>query len=199
MTPQKAYQYVLLGMVVLYGAKLVVGRFVVLYNAYGDARSKYKEHDAQFDQCLEDDRTFHTFGAACKKAERGIYKWPFITALGTLVQETHSCVDYPCTDLVTSILSSWVATLCASMMILVLFFYVFVRLFRWKDRYAWNSLSRNGNAIIEPMGQKSFFDREEGAPVYLSDPDTYAIDATNGFMINPQHAIRQRLIMPYDQ
>ncbi|KKK55733.1 hypothetical protein LCGC14_3071600 [marine sediment metagenome] len=124
MSPKRAFRYLILFIIITYGGKLVLGRLVIYYDAYGDAIKEHEIYSKQDERCLNDHKTHHAFGLECKKAEREINRWPFISALGKLGQETHSCIEYPCTEILKSALESWVAIITIAFFICIIMIYL---------------------------------------------------------------------------
>ena len=126
----KAVRLVSLFLIFAYVGKLVVGRFIVLFSNYGEALEAQNSYLKQVDACTNDE-TYHTFTGSCRKAERESNKWPFIVAFNHTLKTTHSCIEYPCSDLLKEFMQSWTAIITLAMLlffsILFLLIYIYNR------------------------------------------------------------------------
>jgi len=53
-SPIKVYKYLLVGIIIFYGIKLFLGRFLLFYTIYVDISQNYREYDIQYSSCFEE-------------------------------------------------------------------------------------------------------------------------------------------------
>lgn len=99
-----------------YFGKLVIGRVVFFHASYGDVMEVRKSYLKQIDACKSDE-TYHIFTAICTEAKREVNKSPVVQAFSKTISHTHSCIEYPCSDILKDIMGSWVATITFSALI----------------------------------------------------------------------------------
>lgn len=96
-----------------YIGKLVLGRAVFMTSSYRSAVDVRKMHMKQLEACNHD-ATYHVFADACIVAKRESGKWPIGIAFGETLEHTHSCIEYPCTDILKEAMQSWVSIIVLS-------------------------------------------------------------------------------------
>ena len=125
MTPHRAYLFLLMMLVVMYGAKLIGGRLVLLNDAYWESTAAFNKNKRQSEKCDDDDTTYHTFTRECIYANDFVdgHPYPIVTAIGIVARETHSCVEFPCSDIPKNMLESWSVTVFVALLLLFAFFF----------------------------------------------------------------------------
>ena len=138
-SPIKVYKILVAGIIGLYGIKLILGRFLIFYTVYIDLSQEKKFYEDRYRHCLDDHKTYHSFTNECEFAQKKIDHWVFFSALEeVIVKRTYSCVEYPCTDVIKSIMESWISVIFVCIFLLITFFYLFPYIIFW-----------NQNAYIE--------------------------------------------------
>ena len=142
-TPKKAYYCLILFIITIYAIKLLAGRVSLYYILYQNASIDHAIHQKQDNKCMADHDTYHIFLTECQFAGKKASFWPFMIALGGLVEETYSCIEYPCTELIEDLVKSWVAIIFASVFALLGFMQFFSMISNWKQMYEWRELTKN--------------------------------------------------------
>jgi hypothetical protein len=114
--PVQALRLLLVGAIMLYSAKLGIGRAIVYYHEYGKASALHALYANRVLVCGPDgpDSTKHAFSDGCAEAEIAVHRWPALVALGELARQTHSCIEFPCSDVARGLLDSWTAQLAVA-------------------------------------------------------------------------------------
>lgn len=195
MSPLRAYKLLLVGLIGVYAGKLVIGRVAVLGDEYTKAHTAYWEHRDQQEDCDGRDATHHKFSDACGKARDGVKRWPVATALSGLAHETHSCIEFPCTELARDVAESWSALVGMSVVLLSLAYFlcagVYERIARWQ-RY--NQYHHPHNSV----GHQNYGPPAFVAPnaATLQAPDDAAIHFNYDPEAEPEYYPRDRAQSP---
>jgi hypothetical protein len=65
------------------------------------------EFAATHQRCIRDHTFQHDAPETCQTADVEKSRWPFLRSVGVVFDRTHSCVNYPCSDILRSIFDSW--------------------------------------------------------------------------------------------
>lgn len=113
-----------------YIGKLVVGRAMYFNDCYRDAVQIRKTYSEQLEAC-EDDTTYHKFEKACVEAKKESVKWPAGVAFTETLKHTHSCIEYPCSEILKDFMQSWITIIVLAALvffaILIVFIWVYNR------------------------------------------------------------------------
>ena len=112
----RAVRIVVLCLIFGYVGKLVVGRVIDLHSRYGDAQMALHGYLKKINAC-KNDTTYHTFPKECKEAKRESERRPIVVAFDGTLRSTHSCIEYPCSDILKDFMQSWVATITLSLLL----------------------------------------------------------------------------------
>ncbi len=173
-SPIKVYKYLLVGIIIFYGIKLFLGRFLLFYTIYVDISQNYREYDIQYSSCFEEkdeikkDATYHTFTKQCELAYKKRGQSIFLITMKEVIEKTHSCVEYPCTDILKLIMESWIFIFFVSIFLLITFFFLFPYINDgWKQK-----------AYIEyqQQQQQSVVDRFLNQNQTWENPSSYTFD-----------------------
>lgn len=123
---KKVAKKFLILLIAAYALKLLSGRVILYWKYWGNHAEEYSSHTAQLEVCRSDD-IYHKIPGACQRAKFAVEtQSPWMSALADTLSQTHSCVEYPCTDILHDILQkTWVGAISLSIFLLIFFFYVF--------------------------------------------------------------------------
>lgn len=124
---KKAAKTFLILLIAAYALKLLGGRVILYWQYWGDYAEQHSSYRAQLSKCIEDDETWHKFPRECERARTALdTQSPWMSSMAKTLSETHSCVEYPCTDILHDILQkTWVGVISLSILLLIFFFYAF--------------------------------------------------------------------------
>ncbi len=177
--PMTAFKKLLVFLIIAYASKLVIGRVSILYGEYADAYTQQQRFQDQVTACLNNHDTYHQFHKECQFAKEKASQWIYYIAVRKLIEETHSCIEFPCTDMLKVVMESWPAIVFASVFAMIAFFYVFslinARFMEWKHRKQQHSQVTQSN--VDSFLLQSYPERSIYLP--FPDPDTQVINTEN--------------------
>ncbi len=123
---KKVAKKFLILLIAAYALKLLSGRVILYWKYWGNHAEQYSSYRAQLEVCRPDE-VYHKIPGVCERAKFAVEtQSPWMSALADTLSETHSCVEYPCTDILHDILQkTWVGAISLSIFLLIFFFYAF--------------------------------------------------------------------------
>ncbi len=164
---------------------VTITRFLILANSFPTHYTEIQRLESIRDKCFYDEDVHVLFEKDCEAAKRfPVTSFPFFMRLllsswysfGTMVDHTHSCIYYPCSDLIRAMETSYVTYFLLTGIIIVLGVIVFMTLHYYVD----SKMGRN-----EP---RYWFDQPRSLP-------GFAVEMNDAVTIDTRY-LPKRLTMP---
>ena len=126
--PERLLRLLIASLLILYISKLATGRGRLFWNEWTSHSKVYYKALEQHEECKKD-KVLHLWEDGCREAGENVLVWPLARAWATTLDKTYLCIEYPCSELITS----WTGLLLA--LLLVGLFVVYFRGRRVQTRY----------------------------------------------------------------
>lgn len=181
---KNAFKRLVWWMVTAYITRIVFGRATIFGMAYFSAHSNYWKQSDILLKCKNDSEIASHFSESCDKAKVIVSQWPIVDACASLVEQTHSCIDFACMDVLMTILDSWIMIILAPVVACLIFFIVTSKFYDILQMRWYASERKRSEALREFNENSVFIDLQ---------PDNYRILET---MDNNQDLSRHRNVQP---
>ena len=131
MTPLRLMSMLVLGSVAFYVLFSRVGMFVEFYHLESQL---YEEDLVEHENCMSNHVYAHRAPAKCLRASVNTQRYWRVRALTRTLENTYSCIDYPCTDVLRGVFDSWVSLFVMGGIVTALFAMGFHSLFRRSEQ-----------------------------------------------------------------
>jgi hypothetical protein len=115
--------------------RIICEKFYILTSSYLAFRSVYDKIYVSHLSCISDEIAHKSFEYLCAEAAIRVEQWPVIEAFGKLVNETPSCIQFSCGDLIYSMTNSWASFIFSTCIGLILAIYIMTQLSRVFDYF----------------------------------------------------------------
>jgi len=151
--------------------KLIGGGINTLFIEWVNAASIHKANTIILDRCERDTENAHVFRDACSNARFEITKYPISVAITKLIEQTPSCIEFDCIDLLALIFNSWIAIIFTAVLALSLAFFMTRKSWRWTENYIYERKMRGYEKIREDAGTSYYL------PVAPNDVTVFDLDS----------------------
>jgi hypothetical protein len=117
-------------------SKVITEKIYLLASSYIEYRATYLEVYSSHLACISDETNHKNFEYLCSMAARESQKWPIIEAIGKLLRETPSCIQFSCEEALVSMGNSWASLIFFGIIGFVVSFYLISRVFKIIEYFA---------------------------------------------------------------
>lgn len=86
---------------------IIWGRGSLFWDVWTKEADAARELGVIHIKCLRDHEFLHSAPKVCEKAKDEHRRWPFVRSIGIVIDSTHSCINYPCSDLLRGVFDTW--------------------------------------------------------------------------------------------